>query len=140
MDEPGKWCLPCGYMDWDENGWQAVTREIYEETSLYIPDYDQYLVNRNKKKPFFVNTEVSENRQNIALIYGMVFNFKDGLPQESLSSYTNIEIDDIKWVKIEDINDLDTAFNHSKRIQQARKHFSKYLDPWWIWMIKKLLF
>ena len=137
MDQPGKWCLPCGYLDWDENGWQAITREIYEETSLFLPEYDPYLVNRNKRRPFFVNTEVTENRQNIALIYGMVFDFKDGLPLKILS-FINPEIDEILWVKLNNVNALNVAFNHDKRICQAEKYFSKYLLPWWKWLIKKI--
>lgn len=137
MDQPGKWCLPCGYLDWDENGWQAVTREIYEETSLFLPECDKYLVNRNKRQPFFVNTEVSENRQNVALSYGMVFNFKDGLPLKVLS-YTNLEIDEIRWVKLNDVNGLNVAFDHDKRICMAEKRFSKHLLPWWKWLIKKI--
>ena len=31
MDSPGKWCLPCGYLDWDETGPEALIREVYEE-------------------------------------------------------------------------------------------------------------
>jgi 8-oxo-dGTP pyrophosphatase MutT (NUDIX family) len=137
MDQPGKWCLPCGYFDWDENGWQAITREIYEETSLFLPNYDKNLVNRNKRRPFFVNTEITENRQNIALIYGMVFDFKVILPQE-VFLYRNSEIEEIKWVKLNEINGLKVAFNHDKRICQAEKYFSKHLLPWWKWLIKKI--
>ena len=137
MDQPGKWCLPCGYLDWDENGWQAVTREIYEETSLFLPECDKYLVNRNKRQPFFVNTEISENRQNVALSYGMIFNFKDGLPLKVLA-YSDSEIDEIRWVKLNDVNALEVAFDHDKRICQAEKYFSRHLLPWWKWIVKKL--
>lgn len=137
MDQPGKWCLPCGYIDWDENGWQCLTREIYEETSLWLPKYDQYLVSRNKRKPFFINTEISENRQNVALIYGMVFDFKEILPQE-VFSYKDPEIDEIIWVKLNDINRLSVAFDHDKRICQAERYFSRHLLPQWKWIIKKL--
>ncbi len=137
MDQPGKWCLPCGYLDWDENGWQAVTREIYEETSMFLPNYDENLVNMNRKKPFFVNTEVTENRQNVALSYGMVFDFKTALPQE-VFHYVNLEIDTAGWIKLNEINGLNVAFEHDKRICQAEKYFSKHLLPWWKWLIKKI--
>ena len=135
MDQPGKWCLPCGYIDWDENGWQAITREIYEETSMFLSNYDENLINHNDKKPFFVNTEISENRQNIALNYGMVFNFKTILPQEVVL-YADPEIEEARWVKLNEISDLNVAFEHDKRIGQAEKYFSKYLFPWWIRLIK----
>jgi 8-oxo-dGTP pyrophosphatase MutT (NUDIX family) len=137
MDQPGKWCLPCGYLDWDENGWQAVTREIYEETSMFLPNYDESLLSRNKRKPFFINTEVSENRQNVALSYGMVFDFKTVLPQEILH-YANPEIDTACWIKLNDINGLDVAFEHDRRILQAKEYFKNYLFPWYRRLIKRI--
>lgn len=32
--EPGKWALPGGLLDWDEDAGGAVLRELYEETGL----------------------------------------------------------------------------------------------------------
>jgi len=34
--EPQGWCLPCGYIEWDENFLQAAHREVEEETGLRI--------------------------------------------------------------------------------------------------------
>lgn len=34
--KPGKWCLPCGYMERKENCIQAAVREVKEETNLEI--------------------------------------------------------------------------------------------------------
>ena len=74
MDQPGKWCVPCGYMDCDESGIEAVIREVFEETSFYIPDLKHRLKSDNKGQPFFINTDPSENRQNIAITssFGLV--------------------------------------------------------------------
>ena len=30
MDAPGLWCVPSGYIDWNENGVECLKREIYE--------------------------------------------------------------------------------------------------------------
>ena len=138
MDKPGRWCLPCGYIDWDENGLQAMTRELYEETFLYLPDYNKCLLNiKHLEQPFWVNTEATENRQNIVLYYGFVFDFKDGLPLEPLT-YINHEISDVRWVKLNEVNDYKLTFGHDRRIVQAEEYFSKYLLPWWKRWIKKL--
>ncbi len=32
----GQWCIPCGYVEWDEDVYDAVKREIHEETGLSI--------------------------------------------------------------------------------------------------------
>jgi 8-oxo-dGTP pyrophosphatase MutT (NUDIX family) len=138
MDQPGKWCLPCGYIDWDENGLQAITRELYEETSLYLPKYNRFLVNANKCEPFRVNTEATENRQNIVLYFGFVYDFnKEGLPLEPLS-HIDHEISDVRWVKLNEVNDYSLVFGHDLRIVQAEEYFYKSLLPWWKRWIKKL--
>lgn len=33
---PGKWCLPCGYIEWGESYYDAAKREVLEETGLKI--------------------------------------------------------------------------------------------------------
>ena len=137
-DQPGRWCLPCGYIDWDENGLQAMIRELYEETSLFIPKYNKFLVNANKCDPFMVNTDVTENRQNVVLYYGFVFDFnEDGLPLEPLA-HVDHEISDVRWVKLNDVNQYNLAFGHDIRIVQAEEYFSKYLLSWWKRVIKRL--
>ena len=30
----GKWCLPCGYLDYDETLEEALQREVFEETGV----------------------------------------------------------------------------------------------------------
>ena len=76
MDEPLKWCNPCGYLDWNEMGYQAVNREIWEETGVDLSKLTNYLVTNNDEQPFFVQTHPSENRQNVALTYCLIYNFE----------------------------------------------------------------
>ena len=138
MDQPGKWCVPCGYLDWDESGQEAIIREVYEETSIYLPNYKSFFVSKSRSwLPFFVNTDPSENRQNIALSYGFVYDFnKTGLPD---TSFSNLEIDELRWVKLNDVAGYDVAFNHDVRIIQAEIYLEKDILPWWKWLIKKTL-
>jgi NADH pyrophosphatase NudC (nudix superfamily) len=41
-DFQGDWCLPCGYLDWDETLYQAMIREVYEETGLYLSELHRH--------------------------------------------------------------------------------------------------
>ena len=50
-DEPGKYCIPCGYLDFSETLFDAMQRELYEETSLYLPDYQDLIAFDNGKQP-----------------------------------------------------------------------------------------
>lgn len=43
----GKWCIPCGYIEWDEDVYHAVKREMEEETGLIIEPTQVYAVLSN---------------------------------------------------------------------------------------------
>lgn len=47
VDHPGKWALPCGYIDWNESIHQALVREIWEELGLNISGYPVFLYDIN---------------------------------------------------------------------------------------------
>lgn len=113
MEQPGRWCCPCGYLDWDENGWECMIREVYEETGLYIPDYTHKIIFNNNEDPFYINTKPDSERQNVALGYGVVFDSKFTFEETKISD----EITEILYVNIKDIQNYDLAFNHKKRIE-----------------------
>lgn len=128
-DEPGKWCLPCGYLDWNESGWDALRREVYEETSFLLDDYEEFLVHDNGKNPFFVNTSPSENRQNVALSYSLVFEFhnEEEFPKH-IENHVDHEVSEIKWLPYDERHSLTWAFNHNHRINMALDHILDIID------------
>lgn len=124
-DNRGLWNLPCGYLDWDENGHQGICREIYEETGLYVPEVmkDYNVLINYMGQPFFVNTDVKENRQNVSLSYGVCLDVgsREGIFKLS-SKLTNKfsepnEVSDVKLINIEDLSKYKFAFNHDRRIK-----------------------
>ena len=129
MDQPGKWCVPCGYLDWNETGYDGVTRELYEEVGFYLPDYIVSLITDNDQQPFFVQTHPSENRQNVALTYGLVFDFeKTGLPALKTDPK---EVTKAEWIPIERVLNksiYDWAFKHDERIEMALIKYKAYLQ------------
>ena len=67
-DFQGYWNCPCGYIDFDETGEDAVCREIMEETGYVI----------TPEVPKFVEVETSPkaNKQNITLRYTALVPYK----------------------------------------------------------------
>ena len=103
VSDAGKWCLPCGYLDWDENARSAAIREAYEEIGLDLSDHlpDQ---------PWFVQSEPSKDaRQNVTLRFGCLVDVPSLPPLKP-----SIEAPEVEWWGVTDaINSKDLAFNHN---------------------------
>lgn len=108
----GKWCCPCGYVDYNETVQEAAARELLEETSLQVGDsyYDLHL----DFKGFNSNPE-DDVLQNITFYYaGLIrFHFK---PQLSKVFSEKDECDDLAWIPLADVNKYDWVFGHDKLI------------------------
>lgn len=118
-DNVGKYCLPCGYLDYDETGFDAFLREVYEETGLDIINYeltcDVDIIN-DEVQPFYVNSRTSNNRQNVAMYYHYVFK-TDNLPETSLGFNEPDEIEEAIWIKKSDVGNYDFCFGHNDIIK-----------------------
>jgi 8-oxo-dGTP pyrophosphatase MutT (NUDIX family) len=130
-DEAGKFGVPCGYLDWDETGFEGMTREVYEETSLYLPDYKNYLVYNNNEKPFIIKDNPKDNRQNISMIYISVYNFnpRPDLFPVNVETYKDKETAMVKWMPLIEFygkyNEMEWAFHHDDTIKLAVEQFNK---------------
>jgi 8-oxo-dGTP pyrophosphatase MutT (NUDIX family) len=136
MDEAGKVGIPCGYLDWDETLYEAMMREVYEETSLYIPDYEKYVIFDNNKQPFHVkDNPKTDNRQNVSHIYLTVLDFngeskadRESFPAD-IENFTCRETAWVKWMKLLDFyntcQNYEWAFNHDETIKSAILFFNK---------------
>lgn len=124
MDNAGKWCLPCGYLDWDESVYDGMLREVYEETSFFIPMYEGYIIFDNNKQPFFVKSDPNTPRQNVALAFINIIDFRQSKEEylrfmNDVESYTCKEVSEIKWLNINDVGKKEWAFNHNQLISQG---------------------
>lgn len=113
--ETGKWCLPCGYLDYDETIEECAIRETWEETGIDLRNY------KHQIQLDYINSDPTTQNQQIGFHYLIEVN-SDERPQIDLSVVDSNETTDAKWIKITDIDQYKFAFNHDKKML---KHFSK---------------
>ena len=97
---------------------QAVERESFEETGLNIEEIlkTKKIIKNDLEHPFFVNSKPTENRQNISLSFGLVFE-TDEFPKTTSEYSEPNEVADIVWINVKDISQYQFAFNHDQRIK-----------------------
>lgn len=114
----GRWCFPCGYLDYDEDITDAVIREVQEETG--------YTLERKDVKFIDINSKPEGKKQNVGIRHiAFIDNDKKQISDFELD--TN-EVTELKWIEIGesvgnifniDVNKLDCvkwAFNHKSLI------------------------
>lgn len=114
MNHGGKWCLPCGYVDWNETIYEAASRELFEEVGIYV------------KPAVFENVgfhEVVSDPKKDAL-ENVTFHFLIDLDHEKTENEKEIpivldkkEVSDYKWVNKKQLKEYEFAFNHKQRIK-----------------------
>lgn len=109
-DFQGYWNVPCGYLDFNETTKESISREVLEETGVYVPSeqFDFYCFEDSPKA----------NRQNISFRYT---SFLEGTCDEytfSQDGNEENEVSEIKWIPIDEINDYNWAFNHDSLISE----------------------
>ena len=109
----GKYCVPCGYLDYDETIVQAAQRELNEETGLTIPTSDFKLVNIN-------DLPESDKRQNVTFRYIVNSNIlvEDLSKLFTTKNSEKDEVSSIKFIELKDIDNYEWAFNHQKLIKE----------------------
>ena len=112
----GKYCMPCGYLDYDETVAQAAQREVKEETGLTFPVTDFKLVTINDN-PF------DDKRQNVTFRYLVK---SDILVNELELMFTTKnsekdEVSSIRFIKLSNIELYEWAFNHETLIKEIIK-------------------
>ena len=111
LDEKHKWNCPAGYLDFEETIAECAAREVYEETGLNISPDVLHLV--------FINDNPKETRQNVTFRYVGLLNEKvEDLSKQLNSSHSEKnEVEEIKFIPVEDIDNYEWAFNHDNLIK-----------------------
>lgn len=133
VSHTGKYCCPCGYLDWDETFEQACVREVQEETGISVPLY-------NIKFHSYNSVPDNSDNQNVSVRFMCMVDDDTELDMSKIE--TKDEVDELKWVECGTImtddqksyveinqynlNIIDWAFNHDKIIvSMLRDLFTK---------------
>jgi len=131
MDNPNKWNIPCGYLDWNENLQQAMFREVWEETGLDLSVYSLEILFNKSEQPWLVYSEPTENRQNVAMHMGLVIDIGTApLPELSLDNMEKNESTGAYFKSIHEvecIEEVDWAFSHFKRVKAFKNQIAHIL-------------
>ena len=68
-DEANKVGVTCGYLDWGETRYEAMIREVYEETSLYLPEYEKMLIYNNNQEAIIIKDNPNTDKRQMFHIY-----------------------------------------------------------------------
>ena len=118
-DYQGCWNAVCGFLEANETAQQGCSREIFEETG--------YEINPEKFLQVYTQTDPeTSNNGNVTLRHIAIY-FEDEEPSkgEAKGGEDN-EVDDVKWIPIEEIGNYKWAFNHENVIDQL---FYQFIYP-----------
>lgn len=90
VSSTGKWCCPCGYLDFDETLAQACVREVREETGVNIDIKNVHFIN--------FNSDPTEARQNVGMRFVCFASPDAELDMSKIE--TKDEVDDLRWIKV----------------------------------------
>lgn len=125
----GCWNLICGYLDWDETLTQAMTREVLEETKVYIPSgwWVEAGINDNPEKDDLQNVTF-RFRTYLAKEQFDEFYQKGKTMSESNNGEEN-EVESVMLLKLdeESINSLEWAFNHKDIVKDEMLRYNNGL-------------
>jgi ADP-ribose pyrophosphatase YjhB (NUDIX family) len=119
-DSPGRWCLPCGYLDWDETLLEGTIREVLEETTLNLTEL---------ARPTFTDiikiADSTENsKQNVSISRLFCYTY-DKLPEINTTS----EVSEVEWCILDPLvlEKKNLVFNHFALIEKSVEFLAKNL-------------
>jgi 8-oxo-dGTP pyrophosphatase MutT (NUDIX family) len=120
-DFQGYWNIPCGYLDFDETTAEACCRELDEETNLKIYPNNLHL--------FDVEDSPTANKQNVTFRYWTYSTFYYKNQNVYAKGEEEDEVEEVKWIPIEELDQYEFAFNQKKTIGKIVSTYLYTLVP-----------
>ena len=105
--------MPCGFLEFNVKGEENCQKEVFEETNVKVPI--------EKLKFLGVNTNPTENKQNVSIRYYAILdgNINDYKLNDENSEKN--EVEDIKWIPLNEVKNYEWAFNHNLIIDEIQR-------------------
>ncbi len=111
--EGGKWGIPGGYMDFDENVTTCIRREILEETGYESTDLALFrIISRPNRR--------NDDRQNVEFVFLAKAGAQVGEPDN--------ESTDMRWFAPGDLPIDTAAFDHGEDLSMYLRHLEQPFD------------
>jgi len=111
LKNPGKWCLPGGYLDRDETTSEGVCREVFEETGYTVKIV---LLLRLIDQP----TRPKEDRQNVEFSYIVEVVGQPGRMDK--------ETTELRWFDLDTVpEEKDWAYDHGETLSWYKKYLKE---------------
>jgi ADP-ribose pyrophosphatase YjhB (NUDIX family) len=107
VSNPLKWCLPCGFMEWNETPLNACMRELCEETGIDIRELK--LLNNECTTDSYKRPH-SENGTALQFVF-MLSDF----PEVKLNADECVAW---AWVSVDELQKYEWAFGHDRLIRE----------------------
>lgn len=115
-DFQGYYNFPCGYLDYDETTLEAAIREVREETGVDLKDTDYVFAG--------FSDDPKKEHQNVTFRYLFVDLNGDLTKQRLTNKYSEPnEVEDIKWVRVLNLDNYKLAFNHAETFRNVLIEF-----------------
>ena len=113
-DYQGCWNCPCGFLERNEDSKTGIAREIKEECGVNVDTY--------KLKVVFVETDPEKcNNGNVTIRHRAFIGHQEQFRNNDtskLSGGEQDEVDNIRWIPVEDIDKYRWAFHHEETIRE----------------------
>jgi len=99
VDQSDRWCLPCGYLDWNEDLSGAVRREVWEETGIDLAPLEAAGAAIVPAQPVLVQSDPGSHRQNVTAHFPVELQV-DELPAPTAANAEVGEVQQVTWLEL----------------------------------------